>query len=225
MIEIVSLLRGGGVSLADRLAVRLDVSVRTIYRDVASLQAQGFPIEGEAGVGYMMREPIDLPSLTFDHDEMEALTLGLAYVEQAGDRELASAARAALWEIDRAWSDRALPGPSARSLRAHQRAERRAPPLAAKLRRAIRETRLVTFDYVDRHGEGTRRTVRPLALTAYSDGWMFVAWCEMRRDFRTFRLDRITPPLIAGAVFPPEPGKRLDDYLALQRLRASGLRP
>src|SRR5258708_7869365 len=104
LIELVGHLRQDRLVTADELAASLEVAVRTVYRDIAALQAQGFPIEGQAGLGYILRGPIDLPPMTFDHDQIEAMTLGLAYVIEVGDPALAAAARAARAKIDAHWT-------------------------------------------------------------------------------------------------------------------------
>jgi len=191
LIELAACLAGAAVVRAEDLARRLEVSVRTIYRDIDALRARGLPIDGAAGVGFMLREDIYLPPIVFDHDEMEALTLGLAYVEEVGDPDLAAAARAARGKADMVWS-RGAALLKDRPIRASQRPERRSPAFAAALRTALRSRRMVQFGYCDAEGRRTHREVRPLALIAYSDGWLLGGWCVARGDFRTFRLDRIT---------------------------------
>jgi len=223
LIDLVGRLRGQKLVTADFLAERLEVSVRTVYRDIATLQAQGFPIEGQAGVGYLLRGPVDLPPLTFDHDQLEALALGLAYVTQVGDPTLAAAAAAARAKIDSAWTGQPSPGVSGRRIRAHQRPDRRAPGFAAALRGALRARRLVAFDYLDAEARPTQRAVRPLALTAFSEGWMLIAWCTLRNDFRVFRLDRMQDPKVMIESFADEPGRDLGAYLAAAWQTASSL--
>jgi predicted DNA-binding transcriptional regulator YafY len=214
LLELIGHLKGDALSTAADLAGRLEVSVRTVYRDIAALTAQGFPIEGEAGVGYMLRGPVDLPPLTFDHDELEAMALGLAYVGQVGDPALVAAARTARAKIDGAWAGAKAPGVSERKLRVAQRPERRAPPFAAALRAALRVRRRVRFRYRDGEGRQTERHVRPLALTAFSDGWLLIGWCEGRRDFRVFRLDRMAGTTVLDERFNDEPGRDLKTFLA-----------
>jgi predicted DNA-binding transcriptional regulator YafY len=213
LIELVGLMRAAPLSRADDLAERLEVSVRTVYRDIVCLQAQGLPIEGAAGVGYRLAGPVDLPSLTFGHDELEALALGLAYVEQVGDPALSAAARAARGKVDAAWAGRPTPPPSARPIRAHQRPEHRAPAFLSRVREALRERRTLAFEYTDREGCESRREVRPLAVSAYSVGWLLIGWCTAREDFRVFRLDRMRDVAVGGS-FDDEPGRMLDDYFA-----------
>ncbi|MEX0840048.1 MAG: YafY family protein [Parvibaculum sp.] len=214
LIEIIGHLRKADrLVTADALAERLEVSVRTIYRDIVTLQAQGLPIEGQAGVGYMLRGPVDLPPLTFDHDQLEAMALGLAYVTQVGDAALAAAARAARAKIDTAWTGQTVPGVIGRRVRSHQKPERRAPDFTAALRAALRVRHVVMFDYRDAEGTPSSRRVRPLALTAFSDGWLLIAWCEDRLDFRVFRLDRMRNPIVLDEVFAEEEGRDFPTYL------------
>jgi predicted DNA-binding transcriptional regulator YafY len=195
----------------------METSVRTIYRDIASLQAHGLPIEGQPGVGYMLRGGITLPPLVFNHDQLEALALGLAYVEWVGDPDLAVAAREARAKVDAAWASQPTPPPSKRRLRAWQPSERRAPAFAALLRAALRARTMVTFAYCDAQQAITQRCVRPLALTVYSNGWLLIAWCPDRQDFRVFRLDRMERVALANTTFTDEPGRDLEAYL-IQRV-------
>jgi predicted DNA-binding transcriptional regulator YafY len=212
LFELVGCLKAADLTTAQALAQRLEVSERTVYRDIAALQAQGLPIDGQAGVGYMLRGRIDLPPLVFDHDQLEALALGLAYVQQVGDPELAAAARAARGKIDAAWTGQEE-GLAARRVRTAQRPERRAPAFAAALRAAIRIRRIVAFDYRDAQGAASRRQVRPLALTAFSEGWLLIGWCLTREDFRVFRLDRMRRSEVTEAGFVHEPGRDFPAYL------------
>lgn len=218
LIELVALLRERPVSRADDMAERLEVSVRTVYRDIASLQGQGLPIEGVAGVGYRLAGPVDLPRLTFGHDELEALALGLAYVEQVGDMELAAAASAARRKVDAAWANIPIIPPSGRHIRASSRPEHRAPMHAIAVRTALRERRILTFDYEDGENHHSRRSVRPLAITAFSAGWLLVGWCLTRGDFRVFRLDRMRDVTATAEMFVSEPGQTLPDYVAARSI-------
>jgi predicted DNA-binding transcriptional regulator YafY len=217
LIELVGHLKAGRLQTADRLAALLEVSARTIYRDIAVLQAQGLPIEGQAGVGYLLTGQVHLPPLTFDHDELEAMALGLAYVEQVGDAALASAARAARGKVDTAWTREPIGTISDRRLRAFQLTENRAPAFASKLRNALRQRREVTFRYCDASQKLSNRRARPLALTAYFGGWMLVAWCLDRDDFRLFRLDRMNELRITEIAYRDIPGQDLTGYLATRQ--------
>jgi predicted DNA-binding transcriptional regulator YafY len=215
LVELAGLLRARPVVRADDIARTLEVTARTVYRDIAALQAQGLPIEGAAGVGYIVRGKLDLPPLTFGHDELEALALGLSYVEQVGDKALAAAARAAHAKIEMAWVGIAPSGALNRPLRASQRPERRLPKSGELLRTSIRLRREVAFRYEDREGAKSSRRVRPLALWAFSEGWLLVAWCTARRDFRVFRVDRMQN-VRAGAAFDDDKTKSFAEYLRLR---------
>jgi predicted DNA-binding transcriptional regulator YafY len=223
LLDLVARLKDKPLVRACELAEAMETSVRTIiYRDIAALQAQGLPIEGQAGVGYILRGEINLPPLTFTHDQIEAITLGLAYVEQVGETSLMEAAKSARAKIDATWAGRPTPAPSARRLRVRQRPAHRAPAFAGLIRLALRDRRLIAFDYTDVQQAQTTRRVRPVALTAYFDGWMLVAWCEMRRDFRVFRLDRMRNAVLTNISFLDEPERDLGAYLLQRASRHTG---
>lgn len=175
------------------LAGELGVSLRTLYRDIASLQSQGAPIEGEAGLGYVLRPGFTLPPLMFSPEEVEALVLGSRWVASRPDEPLALAARDALAKIAAVLpaalrheldTSALLVGPDA-SLPAGE------PHLPA-LRRAIRAERKLRIGYVDLKGAASERVVWPVALGFFDRVRLLVAWCEQRDDFRHFRTDRIS---------------------------------
>lgn len=213
LFRLVNELRSRGVCRAEDLAIYFEISVRTVYRDIAHLQGSGLPIEGEAGVGYLLRPGFDLPAMTFTFDQLDALALGLSFVEIAGDTSLAEAAK----EV-RAKIQTALPEPDKRKLEnAPLFASRRdgpAAPSAKMIRRAIRERNILRLIYEDAVGSSSDRRVRPLAIWAFSDGWLFAGWCELRNGFRAFRLDRITAIEETGSQFSDEPSRNLQAYLA-----------
>lgn len=205
-------MRSRSLSRADDLAARFEVSVRTIYRDIAHLQASGLPIEGAPGVGYVLRPGFDLPSLTFTHDQLDALAIGLAFVEASHDPALASAAR----EV-RAAVQAGLPDPETRRLADapyFTLFHAPAPPHAAALRRAVRERRTLAMVYEDGRGRRSERRVRPLALWSLPECWTFTGWCEARGDFRTFRFDRIAELTVTENRFEDEPGRTLEAFFA-----------
>lgn len=212
LFRLVNELRARGVSRAEDLAARFEISVRTVYRDIAHLQASGLPIEGEAGVGYILRPGFDLPAMTFTFEQLDALAMGLSFVEAAGDPALSQAAV----EV-RAKLQAALPNPDERRLENApmfaSRRDGRAPPFAKLVRRAIRKSRVLRLRYEDRSGEQSERRVRPLAIWAFTDGWLFVGWCELRGGFRAFRMDRITELTETGEGFTSEPNQNLQAYL------------
>ncbi len=206
-------LRRGRVVTARRLAERLEVSERTVYRDIADLQGSGIPIAGEAGIGYQLRG-FDLPPLMFDRDEVEAMVLGARVVEAWGDGELAGAAASAIAKIEAALPRGRAHLVEETRLYSPQFGERRADRLPLhRLRQAIRERRKVGLSYADEARRESERTVRPLALAFHPPVWLLISWCELRRDFRNFRLDRIANCEATGESFADEPGRTLADYL------------
>ncbi|WP_036290870.1 WYL domain-containing protein [Methylosinus sp. PW1] len=191
LFELLQLLRGRRrpVSGAE-LARAAGVSLRTLYRDIAALQAMGAEIEGEPGVGYVLRPGFLLPPLMFSEEEIEALELGAKWVAQRTDDGLSRAAQSAMAKISavlpqgrsRASDDALIVGPP--WSRAHV-AELKL------LRRALREERKLAISYADGKGARTRRVVWPVALGFFESARVLVAWCELRGDFRHFRADRI----------------------------------
>lgn len=190
LFRIVNEMRTRNVIRAGELAALFEISVSTIYRDIAHLQASGLPIDGEAGVGYLLRPGFDLPNVTFTHDQIDALAMGLSFVERTGDPGLAAAAR----EV-RAKIQAGLPEPEERrladapyfSLHGRNRSAR----CSGLVREAIRNQQVVRIVYRNGDGKTSKRRIRPLVIWTLTDGWMFSGWCEMRQAFRTFRWDRI----------------------------------
>ncbi len=220
LFRLVNELRARGVCRAEDLAAYFEISVRTVYRDIVHLQASGLPIEGEAGVGYLLRPGFDLPAMTFTFEQLDALALGLSFVEAAGDESLSHAAK----EV-RAKLQSALPEPDKRKLEnaPHfaSRRDGRAAPITKLVRQAIREAKILKLEYRDDKDSLTSRRVRPLAIWAFSDGWLFAGWCELRNDFRAFRIDRISAIKETGDSFPDTPGENLHAYLATKILAAT----
>lgn len=217
-------MRTRSVSRADDLAAHFEVSVRTIYRDIAHLQASGLPIEGESGVGYLLRPGFDLPNVTFTHDQIEALAVGLSFVESKGDPALAAAAHEA-----RAKIQASLPQPEARKLadapyfalpRAAGIPVSGKPEHVAFLREAIRERHVAHMVYANGEGRRSERRVRPLAIWSLPDGWMFTGWCELRHDFRTFRLDRIVTLSVTDENFANDGATGLRAFMEKERCEA-----
>jgi predicted DNA-binding transcriptional regulator YafY len=213
LFRLVNELRARAVSKADDLATRLEVSPRTIYRDIAHLQASGLPIEGAAGVGYLLRPGFDLPSVTFTLEQVDALAVGLSFAESLDDPALAAAAREA-----RAKLQASLPQPDARKLTdapflslSHRTGS---PKYASPLRHAIRNRRIVLLTYTDGAGQPSARTLRPLAIWNFPEGWMLSGWCDLRQAFRTFRLDRILHLAVTADTFDDDPTKDLRTFLA-----------
>jgi predicted DNA-binding transcriptional regulator YafY len=204
-------LRRAGAT-ARELARKLAVSERTIYRDVRDLGRSGVPIEGEAGVGYILRG-FDVPTLMFTREEIEALVVGARMVETWTTDELSVAARQALEKIEAALPERLKTeiGKS-RIYAVDLRAERHSRAPLDVIRLAITETRRVEFDYRKEDGADSRRAVQPLGLYFWGNVWTLAAWCELRKDFRNFRLDRMKG-VVSGAAFEMMPGRTLEDFL------------
>ena len=213
LFRIVQLLRRRKLTTAKLLADELEVSERTVYRDVADLVGSGVPIRGEAGVGYALERGFDLPPLMFTEDELEALALGVRVVESWGDEALASAARAVIGKVEAVLPERLqdrvakapmfapgfhVPAQSSREL--------------STLRRAIRERRKARMSYVDRVQAATERMVRPLGLFFWGSSWTVAAWCELRQGFRGFRLDRVQKLELTTHMFEDEAGRTLADF-------------
>jgi predicted DNA-binding transcriptional regulator YafY len=225
LFRIVQLLRSGRLKTARGLAERLQVSERTIYRDVRDLQLAGQPIEGEAGVGYVLRRDFDLPPLMFTADEVTALVLGARLVKAWGGTEMVASAAAALARIEAVLPAElaarvdaiALYAPGGFKMpTAHRR-------LLDRLHAACLQRTVVRFAYTRLADDVSRaelRTVRPLALAFWSGVWTLAAWCETRNDFRTFRIDRMEAFTDTGATFTPKRGQRLEDYFKRARAEA-----
>jgi predicted DNA-binding transcriptional regulator YafY len=196
------------------LAEKLEVSERTIYRDIRDLMASGVPVEGEAGVGYVLRGGYDLPPLMFDKQEIEALVLGVRIVESWADAELAEAAGNVIAKVEAVIPERLRRHIAETLLLAPP--DHYAEPISidpGELRRAVNGRLKVRFHYRDLKDRGTERTVRPLALAFYGPVWLLASWCELRQDFRSFRFDRISDLTVLRETFPPERGKTIQDFL------------
>lgn len=215
LFEIVRLMRGDRAVKAAALAERLEVSVRTIYRDVADLQASGVPIDGAAGVGYLLRPGYTLPPIMFTPREIEALVVGARMVEAWAGADLSRAAREALSRIAAV-----VPGDrmaAAERIAVYAPGHRLDPAVRAQLDTiavAIEARRRIRFDYRSLAGAPSSRTVRPLALHFWGGVWTLESWCELRAAFRAFRVERITILDAAGEPFPVEPGREYSDFIA-----------
>ncbi len=215
LFQIIQILRRRRRAVtAEALASELEVSARTVYRDVAELIGQRVPIEGAAGVGYLLREGFDLPPLMFTEDELDALLIGTRIVQSWADPELGRAAADVLAKIAAVLPERMRSRIASLTLAAPPSG--RKPEIAidmAALRRCMREERKARLAYLDLEGGVTRRTVRPMTLAFFPPVWLLLGWCELRRDFRSFRVDRISEIEFLAERYPHEPGRRLVDYL------------
>lgn len=206
LFDIIQVLRRRKLVRAKDLAEKLEVSERTVYRDIRDLMAGGVPIEGEAGVGYVMRAGYDLPPLMFAAEELEAIMVGLALLRRTGDAGLESAASGAADKIASV-----LPDGLSAPVSLHVSGWNRIPSASVDIgliRRAVRYEAILRLDYLDLKGDRTVREVKPLALIYYTEALVMAAWCGLRRDFRHFRIDRIGECRESGEHFAGE-GRKL----------------
>ncbi len=200
---------------AARIAERLGVVPRSIYRDIAALQSMRVPIEGGRGIGYILRPGFNLPPLMFSVEEMEAIVLALALLDRTGDMELKLAAKRVNEKIASA-----APPPLRQILEANAlHAWGTVAPLPegvdlASVRRAIRDERKVEIHYSDQGGRVTRRKIWPLALIYYSETANIVAWCELRQALRNFRADRVGESVFIEEFFPGSGDRLRQDWIA-----------
>ena len=216
LFRLVQLVRGRRLSTGEWLAARLEVSLRTVYRDIADLQAQGVPIEGEAGVGYRMGAGFELPPLMFTQSEAKALVACVRLAQSRLDPELAQSAEQALHKIVGA-----LPAAraAAESLVLHAPVgplDARTRECLLQLRRATEARRKLRLHYQDLQGAASERIVRPLGCFYWDAVWTLAAWCELRQDFRNFRVDHIVRLEVQDEAFRDEPGRTLADLLRLE---------
>ncbi len=216
LFQIIQAMRRRPVVTAAYLARELEVSERTIYRDIRDLMLSGVPIDGEAGVGYVLRRGFDLPPLMFTEAEIEAMVLGARVVSSWGDAALAKAATDALARVEAALPDRLkarLEGTRMYAPGFHVR--QNVVEGLATLRGAIDGSRKTWLCYVDAERGRTERVVRPLGLFFWGSTWSLEAWCELRADFRSFRLDRVAELRVLEETFAEEPGRTLSDFFRM----------
>jgi predicted DNA-binding transcriptional regulator YafY len=221
LFHIIQLIRGRRLTTAAFLAQRLEVSERTIYRDVADLLHQGVPIEGEAGVGYRLGAGFDLPPMMFTHDEAKALVASARMAQAWLDPGLAQSAQDALGKIlsvlpadARAAAESlavfapggGLDAPAQRTLQT--------------LREAVQGRNKIFIQYLDLSDKPSERTLRPLGCFYWGKVWTLAAWCETREDFRSFRVDRVTYVRRLDDRFRDEPGRTLADLARVEDARA-----
>lgn len=210
LFQIVQYLRGGRLLTARVLADRLEVSERTIYRDIADLIGSGVPIDGEAGIGYLMRSGYDLPPLMFTRGEIAALVAGARMVRSFGGADMALSAEEALTKIAAVLPEALRDSPNAVAIHANHGGALTNTDRAMldRLDRATAGLTALFIRYSDADGTMTERRVRPLGLWFWGKVWTLIAWCELRNNFRMFRIDRIASATEAGA-FRPERDKTL----------------
>ena len=214
LFNLVLLLNRKRAVTARELAEALEVSERTIYRDIADLSLSGVPVEGEAGVGYLMRGHYQLPPLMFDAEELAALALGGRMVQGWSDNELGRAAERALLKIEAVLPEsmkQRLARPTLLVPDFH------VPPAMVEplglLRRAIADPHKLSFTYTRADGETSTRTIWPLGLFFWGQIWTLGAWCELRGEYRSFRPDRMGGLTLLKDAFDSRDGVLLEEYI------------
>jgi len=207
---------------AATIADRLEVTVRTVYRDVATLQARRVPIEGAPGIGYVLRRGFDLPPLMFTADEIDAIAVGARLVRRLRDPGLQHAADGVLAKVTTVLPEALKSGVTAAPFFVSDGdAEQPKGINLSELRRAIRETRKVQIKYSDAQGKQSERTIWPVAMAYYVDVTLLGAWCELRNDFRHFRVERIVASTILDDAFSADGSALMERWFALQGERVS----
>lgn len=218
LFDVIQVLRTAKSPItAARLAERLEVTVRTIYRDIAALQARDVPIEGAAGLGYMLRRGFELPPVMFTADELDAISIGVRMVRRLRDPALETAAESVLSKITTIVPDRLKPDVAEPAI--FISAGNAASPhgiRTADVRLAIRRSRKVRITYRDAMERHTSRTIWPIALAYYVDVTLIGAWCELRSDFRHFRVERVVSSTILDEQYSTDGGKLLQRWRAAQ---------
>lgn len=200
---------------ARTLALDLGVSLRTLYRDIADLQAMGAPIRGEGGVGYLIEPGYFMPSLRLDEDELSALALGVRLVAARADPGMSEAARRAAAKLASAVAEDARRELLDSSFEAGPSDAANTPHLGM-LRNAIRQHKVLEIDYKSIVGQSSTRLARPLGLTVFDSVWLLTIWCETAQNFRHLRVDRIGEIRVTAQRFRDERGRRFSDCLTLE---------
>ena len=214
LFRLVQLIRGRRLSTAAFLAERLEVSQRTVYRDIAQLQHQGVPIEGEAGVGYRLGSGFDLPPLMFTQNEASAMVAAVRMAQVWLDPKLALSAEASLSKILSVLPMAARAAAESSPLYVPTiQLDKATQQNLLTLREATQKRLKVRLKYNDLSDKTSNRVVRPLGCFFWGKVWTLGAWCETRNDFRSFRLDRMQKITVSEVNFALEAGKGLADYL------------
>lgn len=214
LFQIVQILRNKRVVTAKALAERLEVSERTIYRDIQDISLSGIPVEGEAGVGYTLRHAIDIPPIMFTAAELEALAVGARMVKSWGGTELGHSAQSVLDKVTAVIPAELKANIERSKLFSLRFGEREDIDVTLDIcRKAIDLKRFLYFGYCRADGEQSRRRIRPLGLYFWGNVWSLAGWCELLEDFRNFRLDRMQAILMENESFEDGAGQSLQDFI------------
>ncbi|HEY1930802.1 MAG TPA: YafY family protein [Acetobacteraceae bacterium] len=218
LFDIIQVLRTARAPVtAAALAAELEVNVRTVYRDVATLQARRVPIEGAAGIGYVLRRGFDLPPLMFTAEEIEAIAVGARMVARTGDEGLRHAAGSVLSKVTAVLPAalRAQLADPAVFVSASGAPVPETADLSA-VRQAIRDERKLRIAYTNGMGEPSERIIWPIAMAYYVQATLIVGWCELRRDYRHFRADRISALTVLNERYPSDQGRLMAEWMRQQ---------
>ena len=220
LFDIIQILRTAKRPVtAAALAEKLEVTPRTIYRDVATLQARRVPIDGEAGVGYILRRGFDLPPLMFTTEEVEAIVLGARMIPRLRDAKLQRAAESVLDKVTVVLPEQLREQLAAPRFYVSGGNARLAKGIdLGALRGAIRDNRKMRIVYMDEKGKRTRRVIWPIAMAYYVDVTVIGAWCETRKDYRHFRVERVASSSVLDEQFVSTP-ELLQGWMALGKER------
>ena len=218
LFQLMLLLQEGKVRTARYLADKLEVSERTVYRDISDLTGSGIPIDGEAGVGYLLRDEYRLPPLMFNSDELQALALGAMMVRAWSDPTLASVTATAIRKIESILPEHLKKGIELQGI-AVPRVQMSKVTAAnlEKVRVAIDGTIKLDIRYQSLKGEESDRRIWPFILYFWGNKWTLGAWCELRNDYRAFRVDLIQELALSDSTFLPDATRSLQGYVDYQR--------
>ena len=219
LFQILTLLRSRrGVLTAEEISQELEVSERTIYRDMQALLLSGVPIEAEAGVGYRLMPGFNLPPLMFDEDELEALRLGIRMVEGWSGSAMIQAAQRALQKIEAVLPEKAhwTHTHGTEKIVVPDFHRESASPFSDEIHHSIKHQYTLALNYISEANESSERTVWPLGMIYWGRTWTLVAWCELRKDYRLFRLDRIQNLTVNTSTFTTTETINLRHYLMQQ---------
>jgi predicted DNA-binding transcriptional regulator YafY len=219
LFDIIQRLRtAGGPTTAAALAEELEVTPRTVYRDVATLQARRVPIEGAAGIGYVLRRGFDLPPLMFTFEEIEAIAVGARLVSRTGDPALQDAAESVLSKVTVVLPEALRSQLASAAIFVSSSGAPVAESVdLAVVRQAIRDERKVEIAYADEKAAETQRIIWPIAVAYYVQATLIGAWCELRQDYRHFRADRIRGLTVLDERYPSDNGRLMAEWLALRQ--------
>ncbi len=216
LFQLLTLLRGRRTVITARsLAEYLEVSERTIYRDMQALTLSGIPIEGEAGVGYRLKPGFTIPPIMFNAQELEAILLGARMVQRWGDAELGAAADSALTKImailpDKLHFEHTL---KPEWLLVPEYSAGESARFGQEIRQAIKQQTIIKIEYQKQDKQSSTREIWPLGLVFWGNVWTLVSWCELRNDYRNFRLDRIQQLTITDSTYPTRDDINLQHYI------------